>query len=438
MRRLSPLLRGPIIMTAGRLFLRLIGIYFQSEISKVMGAEGMGLLTLGMNVEALAVTLGTSGIHYSTTRLLSEELGLERPERLRSTLRCCLGYALLFGSIAAVLLCILSPTLSRFAGDERLRLSFRCFAAGIPFLALNAVFTGYFVAVLTPWKGLVSQTAEQILLTVLTLLLLRRVPSGRPDLCCAVVAASGAAADLLSLLLSYILYIMTEKRRFSMRLPSRVILPRLLRLSLPLALSSYARTALSSLQHLLVPKALRRSGYDSAAALAVYGTVSGMVFPVLTFASVFFGALSEMLIPKLTDAQMRGDRAEMERSGGRILSACLLFSAAVSLLLYLFGPWLGQRLYQSKDAGTYIRVLSPLVTVMYLDSVVDGMLKGLGLQLNSMKNNLIDAALTLCCVCTLLPRFGTTAYIGILYFSECFNFLLSFLRLRRNLTIRFL
>jgi stage V sporulation protein B len=211
-----------------------------------------------------------------------------------------------------------------------------------------------------------------------------------------------------------------------------------MRLSLPLAFSSYARTALSTLQHLLVPRALRRSGETAAAALGVYGTVSGMVFPVLTFASVFFNALSELLIPELTRSQVRGDQAGMDRTAGRILSGCLLFSAAASFALFLLGPWLGRKLYRSAEAGMYLRLLSPLVVVMYLDSVVDGMLKGLGLHLSSMVINIADAVLTLAGVFFLLPRFGVRAYIALIYGSECFNFLLSFLRLRRLLPIKLL
>ena len=83
-------------------------------------------------------------------------------------------------------------------------------------------------------------------------------------------------------------------------------------------------------------------------------------------------------------------------------------------------------------------VLSPLVIVMYLDSVVDGMLKGLGLHLSSMFINVADAAMTLLCVCLLLPRFGVRAYIAILYLSECCNFALSFLCLRRLTAIKLL
>ena len=103
------------------------------------------------------------------------------------------------------------------------------------------------------------------------------------------------------------------------------------------------------------------------------GSILGSGFSsALRRTGVFFGALSEMLIPELTGAQMRKDQAAMDRTASRILSACLLFSGAVAGLLFLLGPWLGRRLYRSAEAGLYIRTLSPLVIVMYLDSVIIG------------------------------------------------------------------
>jgi len=146
--------------------------------------------------------------------------------------------------------------------------------------------------------------------------------------------------------------------------------------------------------------------------------------------------LAEMLIPELTAAQVRGDRAGLRRSAQKILSACFFFSALISAFIFLTGPRLGQRLYHSAEAGQYLRALAPLVTVMYLDSVVDGMLKGLGLHLGSMFINVADAALTLGSVCFFLPRFGTAAYIAVIYGSECFNFLLSCRCLRRHLSMK--
>ena len=424
----SPLIRSTLRVTLASLLLRLLGLYVNSRITSLMGAEGMGLLQLGMNVEALAVTLGTSGIHFSVTRLVSEELGRGRPQAVRGILRSALFYALCFSCAAALLLILGAEAAAGMIGEARLALSLRCFALGIPFLALNSVLSGYFTAVYRPWKATLSQGAEQLIMTALILVFLPLLPPGRPELGCAAVALSGAGADLCSLLLSYLLYCF-EVRGIRGDRSLRGGMRRLMSLSLPLAFSSYARTALSTLQHLLVPRALRRSGETASAALSVYGTVSGMVFPVLTFASVFFNALSELLIPELTRSQVRGDQAGMDRTAGRILSGCLLFSAAAALILFLLGPWLGRKLYRSAEAGMYLRLLSPLVVVMYLDSVVDGMLKGLGLHLSSMFINVLDAGLTLLGVTILLPRFGVRAYISLLYFSECLNFTLSYLRL---------
>ena len=41
-------------------------------------------------------------------------------------------------------------------------------------------------------------------------------------------------------------------------------------------------------------------------------------------------------------------------------------------------------IYPGTDAGRYIRLLAPLIPVMYIDTTVDSMLKGLGEQLYCM------------------------------------------------------
>ena len=68
---------------------------------------------------------------------------------------------------------------------------------------------------------------------------------------------------------------------------------------------------------------------------------------------------------------------------------------------------------------------------MYVDMVVDGCLKGLGQQVWSMGINILDAGLGVLLVYTLLPVGALEAYIGIIYFNELLNLILSAARLRR-------
>ena len=93
-------------------------------------------------------------------------------------------------------------------------------------------------------------------------------------------------------------------------------------------------------------------------------------------------------------------------------------------------------LYHSEEAGRYVFLLAPVTPLMYLDTAVDGVLKGLGLQTASMRINILDAALSLFFTWTLIPRWGVKGYLFILYFSETLNFLLSYRRLRLSAGIR--
>jgi stage V sporulation protein B len=66
---------------------------------------------------------------------------------------------------------------------------------------------------------------------------------------------------------------------------------------------------------------------------------------------------------------------------------------------------------------------------MYLDTTVDGMLKGLGQQLHSMFYNIIDASLSVFLVWSLMPQIGLRGYIICVFVTELINLACSLTRL---------
>ncbi|MBO4331140.1 MAG: oligosaccharide flippase family protein [Oscillospiraceae bacterium] len=436
MKKVSFLVKNTLLITCVSLLTRSVSLFFQTRVTGMIGAEGMGLLQLVLSVQALALTFATSGIRYSSTRLVSEELGLGRHGPARLAMRRCIIYALLFGTASCLALFFLADALGGFAGDVRTAPALRLLAPGLPFMAVNSVFCGYFSAVHKPWKLSAVQLLEQLIGAAAVLICLPRAGELGAGRACELISACFSASNLLAFFAALALFILGRPRASVRGLSGRGITSRLMKTSLPIALSSYARTALSTLRHIMVPSALKRSGASSSYALSVYGTVHGMVFPVLTFPQVLFYSLSELLIPELTAAQVRGDRLRLERLVGRVMSFGLIFSVGAAVFFLAFGVRLGEVLYKGQDAGEYIRVMAPLVAVMYLDTVTDGMLKGLGLQLDSMYINTLDAAVSLAMIYTLIPLAGVRAYIGAVFFSECFNFILSYVRLTRAVRVR--
>jgi len=107
----------------------------------------------------------------------------------------------------------------------------------------------------------------------------------------------------------------------------------------------------------------------------------------------------------------------------------LIFSLFTTVWMICYGGELGLLLYHTSDAERYLRLLAPLIPLMYIDMVTDGMLKGLGLQTASMRINILDAALSLILVWQLIPRMGIYGYLITIYISELLNFTLSFRQL---------
>ena len=83
--------------------------------------------------------------------------------------------------------------------------------------------------------------------------------------------------------------------------------------------------------------------------------------------------------------------------------------------MYFSADMLSEAFYSDNEAGFYIRVLSPLIPVMYMDMSVDGMLKGIDQQMNYMKYNIIDATSCVVLVWLLVPIMSVKGYIFVIF-----------------------
>ncbi len=413
------------LLTASSLTMSAIGMVFQVWLAGRIGAAGIGLYQLVLSVTGLCATFAISGIRFASTRLVAEELGLSRPGGVRGAMDRCLAYGGLFGLLAAALLWLLAEPIGfLWIGDARTVFPLRLSAISMPCIALCASMSGYFTACGRVWKPTLVHLLEQLLGIALTAFFLGRVPAGNLEKSCAAVTLARVAADVVSLLLMALAFFLDRRRYRAAEAGAKLTL-RMLHIAVPLALSAYARSALTTLQHLLVPRGLRAAGLSANRALASYGTIQGMVLPVIFFPACIMAAVSELIVPELTAAQVQADRPGIRRTTRELLRLSLLFSLAVGLFLFVCADALGMLIYGSRDAGHFIRILAPLVPFSYLDMSVDGCLKGLGEQLWCMGVNILDALLGLLLTWRLLPLYGINAYLMILYATELFNFALS-------------
>ena len=438
MQKGSRFLYNAVLLALVNIALRMITVSFNTFVSAKVGAEGMGLLTLVMSVYGLSVTVAASGVNLAAVQLTARALAVSEEEnfatgsaRLRRVMGGCIAYSLCFGIGAAILLFLLSDGIgTHLLGDARTVPSLRVLAISLPAISLSSALAGYFTGVRRVYKNAIISVAEQfvkITLTACTLMLF--APAGIEYACLAVVGG-GAVAEGGSLLLSWLLYIRDSlrcKKGKSTSLPPAF--PQVFRTAFPVAVGAYARQGLVSAEHLAIPWGFRKNGASAAEALASYGTLHGMVYPLVFFPSAVLSAASGLLVPEFAEFHARGDRERIRSTAAWVMRLSLLFSIGVSGIFISFAYEIGSGLYPGTDAAALLARIAPLIPVMYLDATVDSMLKGLGEQVYCMRVNIIDSLCCLVLVVLLLPRFGLGGYFLTQYLCELLNATLSITRL---------
>ena len=82
-------------------------------------------------------------------------------------------------------------------------------------------------------------------------------------------------------------------------------------------------------------------------------------------------------------------------------------------------------LYKDLSVSKYIKILSPLATFIYIDTVVDSILRGLDAQIGVMIINILDLAISTSFIYFAVPKLGVSGYIISIYLSEILNFVVS-------------
>lgn len=164
-------------------------------------------------------------------------------------------------------------------------------------------------------------------------------------------------------------------------------------------------------------------------AFSTYGTVLGMAMPIVMFPSLVVSAFSGLLVPEFSRYRAKKDFKRALEVIRIVYAATIAFSLALTFLFFCFSKELATCFYHSEEASPYIKMFSFLTVFMYLDIVIDSILKGLDAQVSVMIINILDLALTITLTYFLVPAFGTFGLIISIFASEIFNFTLSAIKL---------
>ena len=420
-----------LIMTSTMIIIRIIGMIFNIYFTSAIGSDSTGMFHLIFSVYGFLVTLSVAGTGLAVTRLVSES-GTSSGNACRNIVRKGLTISVCASTAVTIAVWLFNDIIGKMiSGNAQSTRAIMILALSLPSVAVSSVLKGYFTAVRKTAFITVSQLSEEISSVIITLYILSKIhnsPYGYMALIGGITLSSaiGALADILM-----------YRAHVATLYGGSAIPPgygSIFAISIPTALGAYLRSALISAENLLIPGALEASGI--ARPLSEYGIIKGMSIPLMLFPTVFVTSLSNMLVPELADRRAGNKPNGIRYIASRSIGMTLYFSFATAGVFLICHDFFAEVFYRNAKVGYYLGLLSLLVIPMYLDTVVDSMLKGLNQQVSSLRYNIIDSCLRICFIIIIIPRRGVMSYIFLLYASEIFNLCLSIRRLLKVTGLR--
>lgn len=429
-------IKNALILTVTSFLLRFAGIIFKVWLAKAIGSEGIGLHSLIFSVYVLCSTFATTGISTAVTRLVAEELALGSKKGTLKILRRSIELSLILSVITVIIVFSGAEFISKTVlEDIRAVPALKILPFSLPFMATSSCLKGYFIARRKVTPNSVSQILEQAVRILVVVFLVKKFVSKGLTIACAAVILG----DIISEAVGFIclaLTFLSDKGKLSTlsgrARPPFPIFKKILSISVPITSGRYLNSFLRTAENILVPKNLQKFPSSNGNALSQFGMIKGMALPILFFPSAILNSLSTLLIPEMSEACALKRYSLVKNACEKILKITALISFIVASLFFVLGERLGVLIYKSEDVGFLLKALSPIVPLMYLDSISDGILKGLDQQRFTFRTAVSDSAIRILLIVALLPITGLKGFIGIMYFS---NFLTCFLNVGRLIKV---
>ena len=426
----NPLITGTLLMTAAGVLSRIIGFFYRIFLSRTIGAEALGIYQLIGPVFSLCFALTASSIQTSISKFVGDAIGgckdsLCGEKKARAYL--ILGLVLSCGlSILTGIFMYFNADLIavRFLGEARCAPLLVLLTYSLLPCCIHACINGYYYGRKNAFVPSLCQLIEQIA-RVGSVWIIFQITTEKGIPLTAFHAVCGLVIGECFGLLVSMSALLREKRLprgsyTSDSICNSTMTHAFLAMVIPLTINRLSVAFSTSLENLLIPQKLQLYGYTQTDALSIYGILSGMTLSIILFPCVLTNSLSVLLLPAISEARGRSNENQIRRTTQKAIRLGLLLGFAFTILFLLTGDMIGNKLFHNALAGHFICRLAWLCPLMYITSLLNSILHGLGRPKQVLFVNLLACLIRIGMIWFLVPAYGIGAYLWGLLLSQVF------------------
>ena len=426
-------LKGTLILTASSMVVKIIGSLNWIILSRILGGEGIGLYQMGFPIYLMAITVyqmgfpiylmaitvSSAGIPVAISIITAEKVAENDFFGAKRVFNVSLRLLFLSGLVFSSALWFGAGWLieNHWIRDARAYYSIIALAPAVFFVTFLASFRGYLQGwqIMTPTAA--SEVVEQ-LMRVVTMIVFAYMfmPYGLEY--AAGGASMGAGVGAFCALLVLMWFYARLKRSLKDKMQgtamtkepesARKIITRLLKLALPVSMSSLMLPVVANLDLLIVPQRLEAAGFSVGESTELFGYLTGMAVPLVNLATIFTAAMTINLVPAISESRTLKDAAGIKAKISTAFRVAMIITLPCSVGLYLLAGDVAALIYNAPGAAGAIRTMSFGIFLLGLHQISTGILQGLGKTALPVIAMIFAAAVKVCLswVLTAQPELG--------------------------------
>lgn len=445
-------LKGTLILTVSSIVVKVIGSLNWIILSRVLGGEGIGLYQMGFPIYLMAITLSSAGIPVAISIITAEKLAQKDFLGAKRVFNVSLRLLFVTGLVFASALFFGAHWLidNHWIRDSRAYYSIIALPPAVFFVTFLASFRGY----LQGWQIMTPTAASEIveqLMRVVTMIVFANMfmPHGLAYAAGGASMGAGVGAFCALLVLMWFYGRLKQKLKADLqqqnplatRESARAIISRLLRLALPVSMSSLMLPVVANLDLLIVPQRLEAAGFHISQATEFFGYLTGMAVPLINLATIFTAAMTISLVPAISESRALNDVFGIRAKTRTAFRVALIITCPCFVGMYFLAEKIAALIYNAPGAADAIQTMSVGILLLGLHQISTGILQGLGRTSIPVINMILAAAVkvflswTLTAIPTLgikgaamatVVDFGLAAVLNMIFIYKYTGFALSF------------
>ncbi len=443
----SNILKGTLILTLAGFITRVIGFLYKIFLSKVMGAEWLGIYQLIFPVYGIAFTIYATGIQTALSRLIAAEIGKKNPKNIGRILRIGLLLSVSLALILSFILYRFSDYVAlSFLLEPRSASSLRILAVVFPFCSITSCINGYYYGLKKAGVPASTQLLEQMIRVIVVYIVAYTVGKGDFQVTCEMAVLGLVIGEIASSLYNFLSLFITKSPK-SMLYPGpdpeavtlrrKNIIKNILHLSIPLSTNRLLINILHSIEAVLIPTMLRRSGLSTSDSLSTYGTLVGMSIPFIMFPTAVINSLAVLLLPTISEAQAMENDDLIGRTAAASIKYSLIIGIISTGIFLLFGRNLGISIFHSEEAGSYLIVLAWICPLIYMTTTLGSIINGLGKAHINFINSIVGTLVKILLIIFIIPQQGIGGYLTALLIGQLIMTIMDSIYIIRNIHFQF-